>query len=127
MLAYKQRALRLPHDKVGDVLVAQGNLAEALKSYPGQPRHSPTAWPSPTPATPAGSAISRCRYDKVGDVLVAQGNLAEALKAYQRQPRHQRPPGQADPGNAGWQRDLSRVATTRSAMCWWRRAISPRR
>ena len=32
----------------------------------------------------------------------------------------------ADPGNAGWQRDLS-LSTTKSATCWWRRANCPRR
>ena len=48
------------HDKVGDVLVAQGNLPEALKSYR---RASPSAsgWRRPIPATRAGSAICRCR------------------------------------------------------------------
>ena len=34
-----QRDLSVSYDKVGDVLVAQGNLAEALKSYRGEPRH----------------------------------------------------------------------------------------
>ena len=46
--------------QIGDVLVAQGNLPEALKaSAPRSP--SSTVWRSPTPATPAGSATCRCR------------------------------------------------------------------
>ena len=115
---------------IGDVLVAQGNLPEALKSFPrragdqraagargprqrrlaarsvgvvregrrraggaGQSargaeilsrraRDQPSGWRAPTPATPAGSAICRCRTIRVGDVLVAQGNLPEALKSF---------------------------------------------
>ena len=43
---------------------------------------SPSAWPPPIPATPIGSAISRCRTNRIGDVLVAQGKLDEALKRY---------------------------------------------
>ena len=52
---------------------------------------------------------------------LAQGDLrggADQLPGLLAIPR---PLAQADPGNAGWQRDLS-VATTRSATCWWRRA-----
>ncbi len=65
-------------------------------------------------------------YNKVGDVLVAQGNLPEALKTYRDGLAIADRLAKSDPGNAGWQRDLS-VATTRSATCWWRRAICPRR
>ena len=88
---------RSRYNKVGDVLVAQGNLRRGAEILSATASPSPTAWPRPTPAMPAGSAISRCRYDKVGDVLVAQGNLAEALKSYPRRPRHQRAPGQGRP------------------------------
>ena len=62
---------------------------------------------APTRATPAGSAISRCRTIKVGDVLVAQGNLPEALKSYRDELAIADRLASADPGNAGWQRDLS--------------------
>jgi hypothetical protein len=40
-------------------------------------------------------------------VLVAQGNLAEALKSYQAKQEIISRLAKADPGNAGWQRDLS--------------------
>ena len=46
-------------------------------------------------------------YDKVGDVLVAQGNLPEALKSYRDSLAIAERLAKADPGNAGWQRDLS--------------------
>ena len=137
------------------MLVAQGNLPEALKSYrdglairerlakadPGnagwqrdlsvslrqdrrraggagqssrgaeilsrRPRPFSSVWRRRTRATPAGSAISRCRYDKIGDVLVAQGNLPAALKSYRDDLAIAERLAKADPGNAGWQRDLS--------------------
>ena len=40
-------------------------------------------------------------------MLVAQGDLAEALKAYRDGLAIRERLAQADPGNAGWQRDLS--------------------
>ena len=51
-------------------------------------------------------------YNKVGDVQKAQGNLPEALKSYRdglsyRDIAIADRLAQADPGNAGWQRDLS--------------------
>ena len=57
---------------------------------------------------PAGSAISRSSYDKIGDVLSAQGNLAERAEILSAtaSPSADRL-AKADPGNAGWQRDLS--------------------
>ena len=55
-----QRDLSVSYIKVGDVLVEQGNLAEALTAF----RDSlaiRSASPRPIPATRAGSVISRCR------------------------------------------------------------------
>ena len=43
----------------------------------------------------------------IGDVLVAQGSLPEALKAYRDGLAIRDRLARADPGNAGWQRDLS--------------------
>ena len=55
-----QRDLSVSHNKIGDVQVAQGNLPAALTAT--RPRSPSTSvWPKPTPATPAGSATSRCR------------------------------------------------------------------
>ena len=54
-----QRDLSVSYNKVGDVLVAQGNLPEALEELPATAsRNSETASPKPIPATPDGSAIS---------------------------------------------------------------------
>jgi hypothetical protein len=46
-------------------------------------------------------------YDRIGNVLVAQGTLPEALKSYRDGLAIRNRLAQADPGNAGWQRDLS--------------------
>jgi hypothetical protein len=46
-------------------------------------------------------------YEKIGDVLVAQGNLPDALKSYRDGLAIMDLLAKADPGNAGWQRDLS--------------------
>ena len=46
-------------------------------------------------------------FEKVGDVLVAQGNLTEALKSYRDSRAIFDTLTSSDPGNAGWQRDLS--------------------
>ncbi|MGH9771140.1 MAG: hypothetical protein ACRD4Q_05505 [Candidatus Acidiferrales bacterium] len=51
-------ALAVAYNKVGDVLVAQGNLPEAFKSYPAVSRLL-TGWPRLIRAILAGSAISQ--------------------------------------------------------------------
>ena len=56
---------------------------------------------------PTGSAICRCRTNNVGDVQVAQGNLPAALTSYQASLAIMDRLAKSDPGNAGWQRDLS--------------------
>jgi hypothetical protein len=40
-------------------------------------------------------------------VLAAQGDLPEALTSYRDSLAIMKPPGESDPGNAGWQRGLS--------------------
>ena len=60
-------------------------------------------------------------------MLVAQGNLAEALKSYQDSLAIADRLAKADPGNAGWQRDLSVSLQQDRRRAAWRKAISPRR
>ena len=96
----------MSYSKVGDVLKAQGNLPEALKSY----RDALAIADRLTRADPGNAEWQRdlsLSYDRVGDVLVAQGNLPEALKSYPRRVGDRDRLTHADPGNAGWQRDLS--------------------
>ena len=107
------------------MLVAQGNLPEALKSY----RDSLAIRDRLAKADPGNAGWQRdlsVRYEKVGDVLVAQGNLPEALKSYREASRLRtgwpRPTPAMPAGSATFG-----VATTRSATCWSRRATCPRR
>ncbi len=69
-----QRDLSVSYEKVGDVQVAQGDLAGALKSY----RDSlaiETGWRNPIPATPAGSAICRCRTSRSATCRLRKATL----------------------------------------------------
>jgi hypothetical protein len=54
-------------------------------------------------------------HNKIGDVLRAQGNLPAALASFKASLAIADRLAKADPGNAGWQRDLAlshgRVAT----------------
>ena len=52
----------------------------------------------------------------MGDVLSAQGDLTAALAAYRASLEIRERLAAADPGNAGWQRDLS-VSQDKSATC----------
>ena len=54
-----------------------------------------------------GIAVWRCPDDRIGDVLMAQDNMADALKAFEDQFAIAERLARIDPGNAGWQRDLS--------------------
>ena len=45
--------------------------------------------------------------NKVGDVLLAQGDLVGALASFRQSLDVRRGLAQADPSNAGWQRDLT--------------------
>ena len=96
----------MSYDKVGDVLVAQGKLDEALKAY----RDGLAIGERLAAADRSNSGWQRdlsVSYNKVGDVLVAQGKLDEALKAYRDSLAIRERLAAADRGNSGWQRDLS--------------------
>jgi hypothetical protein len=51
--------------------------------------------------------MRNCSHNKIGDVQRAQGNLPAALTSYQASLGIAERLAKADPGNAGWQRDLS--------------------
>jgi tetratricopeptide (TPR) repeat protein len=89
----------------GDVLVAQGDLPEALKSF----RDGHDIFVRLAQSDPGNAGWQRdlsVSYNKIGDVLVAQGNLAEALKSFRDGLAIRERLAQSDPRNAGWQRDL---------------------
>src|SRR5271163_3781178 len=93
-------------NKIGAVLVAQGNLPEALKSF----RDGLAIRDRLAKSDPGNAGWQRdlsVSYDRVGDVLVAQGTLPEALKSFRDGLAIADRLAKSDPGNAGWQRDLS--------------------
>jgi tetratricopeptide (TPR) repeat protein len=101
-----QRDLSVAYDEVGNVLVAQGNLRDALQAY----RDSLAIRERLAKADPGNAGWQRdlsVSYNKFGDVLVAQGNLKDALQAYRDSLAIRERLAKADPGNAGPQRDLS--------------------
>ena len=126
-----QRNLSVSHNKVGDVLSAQGDLARTLEAY----QRSLEVSRRLAEADPSNAGWQRdlsVSLDNIGDVLSAQGDLAGALEAYQRSLEVRRRLAEADPSNAGWQRDLwvsfwkmgtvSEQAGDAEAAGWWRKA-----
>ena len=100
------RDLSVSYDRIGDVQVAQGDLAGALTSY----RDCLAIFDRLTKSDPGNAGWQRdlsVSYDRMGDVQVAQGDLAGALKSYRDSFAIADRLAQSDPGNAGWQRDLS--------------------
>ena len=97
---------RCRYDKIGDVLVAQGKLDEALKAY----RDSLAIAERLAAADRSNTRWQRdlsVSYNKVGDVLVAQGKLDEALKPTATASPSRERLAAADRSNTEWQRDLS--------------------
>ncbi len=101
-----ERDLSVSNSKIGDVLVSQDNLPEALKSY-----EAGLAIAERLVRTDAGNSDWQrdlsVSYDRIGDVLVSQGNLPEALKSYQAGLAIAERLARTDAGNSDWQRDLS--------------------
>ena len=88
------------------MLVAQGNLDEALQSYQAalaimerlaKADPSNTEWQSDLSVS----------YDRTGDVLVAQEKPDEALEIYRKSLAVRERLAASDPSNTRWQRDLS--------------------
>jgi tetratricopeptide (TPR) repeat protein len=101
-----RRDLADAYNEIGDVLLAQGKLTEALRSY----RDGLAVTEQLAKAAPTNAAWQRdlsVSYDKVGDLLVAEGNRGEALRSYRDGLAVREQLAKADPTNAGWQRDLS--------------------
>jgi tetratricopeptide (TPR) repeat protein len=101
-----QRDLSVAYGTVGDVLVAQGNLPEALKSF----RDGLAIMERLAKADPDNAGWHRdlsLFYNRVGSVLVAQGNLPEALKSFRDGLAIAERLAKAYPDKVGWQADLS--------------------
>ncbi len=100
-----QRDLSVSYDRIGDVLVSQGNLPEALKSYQAGLVIRERLARTDTGNSDWQRDLSISR-NKIGDVLVRQGNLPEALKSYQAGLAIAERLARTDAGNSDWQRDL---------------------
>ncbi len=100
-----QHDLSVSHNKIGDVLAAQGKLDEALQAYrDGLAIMERLA--AADPAIRSGRAICRS-VQKVGEVLLAQGKLDEALKAYRDSLAIMERLAAAEPSNTLWQHELA--------------------
>jgi tetratricopeptide (TPR) repeat protein len=100
-----QRDLGVAYSEVGDVLVVQGNLPEALKSFrDGLIIFERLAQSDPGASRQRDLSFS---YKRIGEVLVAQGDLQDALKFFRDSLAIFERLAQSDPGNAGWQRNLA--------------------
>jgi tetratricopeptide (TPR) repeat protein len=94
------------YDRIGDVLVAQGDLPGALVEF-----RAGMAIRKALADADAGNAGWRrdlsVSHNNIGDVLVAQGDLPGALGEFRAGMAIHKALADADPGNAGWRRDLS--------------------
>ncbi|WP_439924312.1 tetratricopeptide repeat protein [Nitrobacter sp. JJSN] len=101
-----QRDLSVSHDRIGDVLVAQGKLPEALKSF-----RDGLAIRERLASADSGNAERQrdlsLSHEKIGDVLAVQGKLPEALESFRNQLTAAERLAKADPDNADLQVGLS--------------------
>ena len=104
--AQLHRQLSQSKSKIGDVLVSQGNLPEALQSF----RDALAIADQVAKAVPGATELQRdlpLLQTRIGDVLGMQGNLPEALKSYRDGLAIVERLAKADPGSLQLQRDLS--------------------
>ena len=103
--AQDDRDRSVAFNALGDVQVAQGNLAAALESY-----RSSLAVRERLVRADAGNAGWQrdltVSHDRIGNVQRAQGNLAAALESYRASFAIRERLARADAGNAGRQQDL---------------------
>jgi tetratricopeptide (TPR) repeat protein len=109
-----QRDLSVSHDRIGDVLVTQGALPEALAAF----REGMAIRQKLGAQDPSNAVWQRdlsVSHHKIGDVLVDQGALPEAIAAFRDGIAIRQKLAAQDGGSARWQRDLW-VSHTRLAM-----------
>jgi tetratricopeptide (TPR) repeat protein len=101
-----QRDLSVAYNEIGDVLVAQGKLDEALAKYRASLEIAERLAASDGHNAGWKHDLS-LSYNKVGGVLVAQGKLDEALAKYRAGFDIAERLAASDRRNAGWQHDLA--------------------
>jgi tetratricopeptide (TPR) repeat protein len=101
-----RRDLAASVQRVGDVLVMQGDLTGARKAFDSLVSVTQALLQEAPRNTDRQRNLS-VSHDRVGDVQVAQGDLAAALKSYQAGLAIRQTLARVDLGNRRWQRDLS--------------------
>jgi tetratricopeptide (TPR) repeat protein len=103
--AYRLEA-SVAYDEIGEALLAQGKLAEAMSAY----RDALAIKEQLVNADLANATWQHdlsVAYQKMGDLQVAQGKVGEALKSYRDGLAVREQLAKSDPTNAAWQSDLS--------------------
>ncbi len=101
-----QRNLSVSFIKIGDVQMARGDLASALRSFYGSLAIAERLSIS-DPGNAGWQRDLSVSYNFVGNVQMAQGDLDGALKSYCESLATAERLAKSDPSNALWQRDLS--------------------
>jgi tetratricopeptide (TPR) repeat protein len=101
-----QRSLAAAYNEVGEVQMAQNDLAAALRSY-GAGLAITRRLAQTDPGNGGWQRDLAVSYDGVGDAQVAQGDLTAALESYREGFAIRQRLAQANPGNATSQRDLA--------------------
>ncbi|GAB1716917.1 MAG: Tetratricopeptide TPR_2 [Nitrobacter sp.] len=101
-----QRGLSVSRDRIGDVLVMQGKLPDALKSF-RDVLAIRERLASAEPDNIERQSDLSMSHEKIGDVLAVQGKLPEALEAFRKQLAVAQRLANAAPDNADLQLGLS--------------------
>jgi tetratricopeptide (TPR) repeat protein len=115
--ADRQRDVSILYNKLGDVLKAEGNFAEALKSY----QAGLTIRDRLTKLDPSHvdwQSVLATSYERIADVLKEQGNLSEALASYNESLTIRRRLAEVEPGDADRQDDLQFVLGRLSGLAY---------
>ncbi|WP_346907536.1 tetratricopeptide repeat protein [uncultured Roseibium sp.] len=100
-----QREIMIAHARLGDILVAQGQLGDALERYEAGLEVAKRLAASDASNSRRQRDLS-VSFDRIGGVLVAQGKLGEALERYEAGLAVAERLAGSDPSNSEWQRDL---------------------
>jgi len=101
-----QRDLMFSWNEVGKLLVAEGNLPEALQAF-GRGLSMAERLESADPGSVFRQPYLPASFLKIGEVLVAQNKLPLALKAFSEANKISDGFASSDPGNTDWQEYLS--------------------
>jgi tetratricopeptide (TPR) repeat protein len=104
----RQRQQAVTLGNLGDVLVAQGKLTDALNSYEKCLAISDRL-AEKDPSNVGWKHDLAVAYEKIAHVLAKQDKLADALSFYQKHLTISNQLAERDPSNSGWQHDLAVV------------------